>query len=40
MKLGSISINWMIERNQWLREKCKEMNIDISKFKYGEKVQI
>lgn len=40
MKLGSISISWMIERNQMLREKCKEMNIDISKFKYGEKVQI
>lgn len=38
MGMGSIDINWMIERNQELRETCKKMKIDISKFTYGLKV--
>jgi hypothetical protein len=38
MGMGSIDINWLIERNQELRETCKKMKIDISKFTYGLKV--
>ena len=35
----SIDIIRMIERNKRLREMCQEMKIDISKFKYGVKIQ-
>ena len=38
MGMGSIDINWLLERNQELRETCKKMEIDISKFTYGLKV--
>lgn len=37
MSKWNIDINWMLERNKKLRWICKDMNIDISKFKYGVK---
>ena len=38
MWMWSININRIIERNKMLREKCEEMKIDISKFKYWKKI--
>lgn len=34
MSMWSIDINRIIKRNQELRDTCKKMNIDISRFKY------
>ena len=34
----SIDVIRLIERNQELRKICAEMKIDITKFKYGEKI--
>lgn len=36
----SIDVIRIIERNKWLREICEEMKIDISKFKYGAKIDL
>lgn len=34
MKMWSINIQRMLERNKQLRDKCEEMKIDIKKYKY------